>query len=228
MGMWLTTRELGQETHPWAQTEAVVVASSKSHSFLVPPVPQAQSPLPCGSDLACPSPSRPWVAPAGRVMVLRRGGIYVMSPCVPPCRPQRRQHPWVSPGHLLTGAAEITNRRKLQGFLGFQSSQLPIQEGPLQRDGFRTVLVSPRPPWLHALVLSFCFTTLPGSLHPTHTITRVGVTVTHCHPFISSLIHSACAYQAPDSKGEAVGKIRLPIELPVLGEADTMKSSNTM
>lgn len=224
--MWLTTRELGQGTHPWAPTETAMVPSSKSHSFLVPPVPQGQSPLPCGSDLACPPPSHPWVPPARRVLVPRRGAIYVMSPCAPPCCPQRRQQPWVRPEHFLTVAAEITNRRKLQGFPGFQSSQLPIQDGPMQRDEFRTVLVLPQLPWLHALVLFFCFITLPCSLHPTHTITRVGaadVTVTHCHPFIPSLIHSACAYQVPDNKGEAVGKTGLPIELPVVGEVNTVK-----
>ena len=228
--MWLTTRERGQETHPWAQTAAVVVPSSKSHSFLAPPVPQAQSPLPCGSGLAGPAPSRPWVPPARRVLALRRGVVHVISPCAPPCCPQRRQQPWVRPEHFLTGAAEITNRRKLQGFPGFQSSQLPVQDGPMQGDEFRTVLVLLQLPWLHALVLFFCFMTLPCSLHPTHTITRVGaadVTVTHCHPFISSLIHSACAYQGPDSKGETVGRIRLPIELPVIGEANP-HSSNTM
>lgn len=204
--------------------------NSNGSIFQIPQLPGSPCPTgPVSSPMwlrPCLPNSQPTLPPARRVLVLRRGAIYVMSLCAPPCCPQRRQQPWVRPEHFLTVAAEITNRRKLQGFPGFQSSQLPIQDGPMQRDEFRMVLVLPQLPWLHALVLFFCFITLPCSLHPTHTITRVGaadVTVTHCHPFISSLIHSACAYQVPDNKGEAVGKTGLPIELPVAGEVNTVK-----
>ena len=65
---------------------------------------------------------------------------------------------------------------------------------------------------------------VPREKTPTGAAARgADVTVTHCHPFISSLIHSACAYQVPDNKGEAVGKTGLPIELPVAGEVNTVK-----